>query len=178
MDLSCESCGKINLPSTIDSRSHAAAVFQGRHLVHTLLLCGTKQGHDGRNANLRFFSALGSRSLPLIMARQGSSSAPSLLPPRVFPSTGFDLIDRSEKVEEERLPSYNRDDYYPMRIGEVVNKHYQVVAKLGYGTSSTVWLCRDLRYAFSSCFENAVCMSFCVDGGVTLTCKRREILGA
>ncbi|TPX14840.1 uncharacterized protein E0L32_004949 [Thyridium curvatum] len=79
------------------------------------------------------------------MARQGSSSAPSLLPPRVFPSTGFDLIDRSEKIEEERLPFYNRDDYYPMRIGEVVNKHYQVVAKLGYGTSSTVWLCRDLR---------------------------------
>lgn len=90
----------------------------------------------------------GSRSLPPIMARQGSSRAPSLLPPRVFPSTGFDLIDRSEKIEEERLPFYNRDDYYPMRIGEVVNKHYQVVAKLGYGTSSTVWLCRDLRYAF------------------------------
>lgn len=32
-----------------------------------------------------------------------------------------------------------------MRIGEVIKDRYQVVAKLGYGTSSTVWLCRDLR---------------------------------
>ena len=49
-------------------------------------------------------------------------------------------------VEEERLPFYNRDHYYPMRIGEVLKDRYQVVAKLGYGASSTVWLCRDLRY--------------------------------
>jgi hypothetical protein len=34
-----------------------------------------------------------------------------------------------------------------MRIGEVIQGRYQVVAKLGYGTTSTVWLSRDLRYA-------------------------------
>ncbi|KAH6846928.1 kinase-like domain-containing protein [Chaetomium sp. MPI-CAGE-AT-0009] len=32
-----------------------------------------------------------------------------------------------------------------MRMGEVVGAHYQVVAKLGYGATSTVWLGRDLR---------------------------------
>ncbi|AEO63734.1 uncharacterized protein THITE_2147851 [Thermothielavioides terrestris NRRL 8126] len=32
-----------------------------------------------------------------------------------------------------------------MRIGEVTGEHYQVVAKLGYGVTSTVWLGRDLR---------------------------------
>ncbi|KAI1019942.1 hypothetical protein LB503_006091 [Fusarium chuoi] len=47
-------------------------------------------------------------------------------------------------VEEEKLPFYRRRDYYPMRIGQVIHKTYQVVAKLGYGTSSTVWLSRDL----------------------------------
>ncbi|KAL1878039.1 hypothetical protein VTK73DRAFT_8263 [Phialemonium thermophilum] len=31
-----------------------------------------------------------------------------------------------------------------MKIGQVVQGHYQVVAKLGYGTGSTVWLSRDL----------------------------------
>ncbi|KAF5623651.1 serine threonine kinase [Fusarium sp. NRRL 25303] len=35
-------------------------------------------------------------------------------------------------------------DYYPMGIGQVIHETYQVVAKLGYGTSSTVWLSRDL----------------------------------
>ncbi|KAH7364107.1 kinase-like protein [Rhexocercosporidium sp. MPI-PUGE-AT-0058] len=67
------------------------------------------------------------------------------VPPRAFHSTGFEVIDPSQMVEEERLPFYNRDHYYPMRIGEVLKDRYQVVAKLGYGASSTVWLCRDLR---------------------------------
>ncbi|CAF3501356.1 unnamed protein product [Fusarium graminearum] len=35
--------------------------------------------------------------------------------------------------------------YYPMRIGQVIQGNYQVVAKLDYGTTSTVWLSRDLR---------------------------------
>lgn len=83
------------------------------------------------------------------MASQKYSSLVTL-PPREFPSSGFKVINSSEKVEEEQLPFYNRDDYYPMRIGEVVKDFYQVVAKLGYGTSSTVWLCRDLRYTFAS----------------------------
>lgn len=66
--------------------------------------------------------------------------------PRVFPTSGFQVIDPADKVEEEKLPYYNREEYYPMHIGDVVGGHYQVVAKLGYGTTSTVWLARDLRY--------------------------------
>jgi serine/threonine-protein kinase SRPK3 len=81
------------------------------------------------------------------MASQKYSSAVTLLPPREFPSSGFEVIDPSQVVEEERLPFYCRDDYYPMRIGAVIKDRYQVVAKLGYGTSSMVWLCHDLRYA-------------------------------
>jgi serine/threonine-protein kinase SRPK3 len=74
------------------------------------------------------------------------SNPVTLLPPREFPSTGFEVIDPSQNVEEERLPFYNRDAYHPMRIGAVIKGRYQVVAKLGYGTSLTVWLCHDLRY--------------------------------
>ncbi|KAI1347028.1 kinase-like protein [Xylaria sp. FL0043] len=76
--------------------------------------------------------------------RRASSSAASSAP-REFPSTGFEVIDAANKVEEERLPFYQSEEYYPMRIGEVVGGHYQVSAKLGYGTTSTVWLARDLR---------------------------------
>ncbi|KAF5644457.1 CMGC SRPK kinase [Fusarium sp. NRRL 52700] len=53
--------------------------------------------------------------------------------------------DNGGTGEEERLPFYRRKDYYPMRIGQLIQGNYQVVAKLGYGTSSIVWLSRDLR---------------------------------
>ncbi|KAK0102305.1 hypothetical protein ONS95_005928 [Cadophora gregata] len=79
---------------------------------------------------------------PAMASQQFSDRA--MFPPRAFDSTGFEVIDPSQLVEEERLPFYNRDHYYPMRIGEVLKDRYQVVAKLGYGASSTVWLCRDL----------------------------------
>lgn len=37
-----------------------------------------------------------------------------------------------------------------MSIGQIVKDRYQAVGKLGFGTSSTVWLCRDLtKYAVS-----------------------------
>ncbi|ERS98532.1 CMGC/SRPK protein kinase [Sporothrix schenckii ATCC 58251] len=65
--------------------------------------------------------------------------------PRVFPTNGFELIDPGQLVEEERLPTYDRAAYYPMHLGDIVGGHFQVVAKLGYGTTSTVWLARDLN---------------------------------
>lgn len=43
--------------------------------------------------------------------------------------------------------------FYPVRIGEVFRERYQVVAKLGWGAHSTIWLCHDLQYAnFASLF--------------------------
>jgi serine/threonine-protein kinase SRPK3 len=79
------------------------------------------------------------------MSRLSHSNASALSLPRAFPSSGFERIDSSSLVEEERLPFYRRQDYYPMRIGQFIQGNYQVVAKLGYGTTSTVWLSRDLR---------------------------------
>ncbi|KAF4465035.1 CMGC SRPK kinase [Fusarium albosuccineum] len=79
------------------------------------------------------------------MLRLNHSNAVALRLPRDFPSTGFERIDSSQLVEEEKLPFYRRQDYYPMRIGQVIQGSYQIVAKLGYGTTSTVWLSRDLR---------------------------------
>ncbi|QPC59202.1 hypothetical protein HYE67_001433 [Fusarium culmorum] len=79
------------------------------------------------------------------MLRLNHSKAAVVRQPRDFPSTGFERIDSSQLVEEERLPFYRRHDYYPMCIGQLIHGRYQVVAKLGYGTTSTVWLSRDLR---------------------------------
>lgn len=70
--------------------------------------------------------------------------------PRSFPTSGFSLIDQSQKVEEEELPDYVAGRFYPVRLGEVFHDRYQTIAKLGFGSSSTIWLARDLRYAETS----------------------------
>lgn len=72
------------------------------------------------------------------------SSSRRPLVPRKFPTSGFEIIDASIKIEEETLPFYDQRLFYPVRIGEILDKRYQVVAKLGYGTTSTTWLCHDL----------------------------------
>lgn len=65
-----------------------------------------------------------------------------------FPSEGFEKLPPDHKVEEETVPQYKAEKFYPVRLGEVFCSRYQVVAKLGLGTSSTIWLCRDLKYVF------------------------------
>jgi hypothetical protein len=90
------------------------------------------------------------RCLPLTCQLTSSSlyrmatSDPPAPAARTFPTTGYDMIDPSILVEEETIPNYNFQRYYPVHLGEVFEKRYQVVGKLGYGASSTVWLCRDL----------------------------------
>jgi hypothetical protein len=95
------------------------------------------------------FARLLRRSSPHRMA---SSLQPSSQPLR-FPSSGFKVIESSISVEEESIPNYKAQRYYPVRIGEVFNTRYQVIGKLGYGSSSTVWLCRDLRYGDPSFYD-------------------------
>lgn len=55
-------------------------------------------------------------------------------------------LPRPLLLEEETLDCYSPDQFYPVAVGEVLNSSYKVVAKLGYGAQSTVWLCRDVRY--------------------------------
>jgi len=88
----------------------------------------------------------------LLPHRMASSLQPSSQSLR-FPSSGFKVIESSISVEEESIPNYKAQRYYPVRIREVFNKRYQVIGKLGYGSSSTVWLCRDLRYEDSSFYD-------------------------
>ena len=64
--------------------------------------------------------------------------------PRAFPITGFTIIPASETVEEEHWPWYTPQSFYPVRIGDVLHSEYQVLYKLGYGTTSTIWMCRNL----------------------------------
>ena len=87
-----------------------------------------------------FFRGLGSTS---IYSRSASQLRDVV--PRAFPTTGFTIISASETVEEERWPWYTPQSFYPVRIGDVLHSKYQVLYKLGYGTTSTIWMCLDLR---------------------------------
>ncbi|GAB1726045.1 hypothetical protein NU195Hw_g1151t1, partial [Hortaea werneckii] len=62
-----------------------------------------------------------------------------------FISSKASRINTTQAFEEERLPWYRADQFYPVHIGETLISRYKVVGKLGYGAYSTVWLCRDIK---------------------------------
>ena len=72
--------------------------------------------------------------------------APS--PPIRFTNTNYEIVGASTKLEEETYSDYETGKYCPVRIGDVFTSKYQVVGKLGYGVSSTVWLARNLEYVY------------------------------
>ncbi|KAJ5109140.1 protein kinase domain protein [Penicillium angulare] len=66
-------------------------------------------------------------------------------PPIKFPTDGFETVPPSEVLEEEQFERFKQGQYYPANIGEVLASRYQIIGKLGFGTTSTVWLARDLE---------------------------------
>lgn len=60
-------------------------------------------------------------------------------------STTFQSKQKPDLFEEETVHGYGVKRYYPVKLGTVFNSRYQTLAKLGFGTSSTVWLCRDIK---------------------------------
>lgn len=51
----------------------------------------------------------------------------------------------NDPIEEETMPRYCPRRYYPVHIGQTFDNRFLIIAKLGYGTSSTVWLARDIQ---------------------------------
>ena len=61
---------------------------------------------------------------------------------------GYERISPDQLVEEETLPAYHPKHYYPAQIGELFEDRFQILSKLGFGSSSTIWLARDLQLVF------------------------------
>ncbi|KAL4940330.1 hypothetical protein BDV06DRAFT_230414 [Aspergillus oleicola] len=66
--------------------------------------------------------------------------------PLSFTNPKYGIVLPHQKIEEETIPGYVASRYYPTRIGEVLKDRYQVIGKLGFGLTSTVWLARDMDY--------------------------------
>ncbi|SMR48047.1 unnamed protein product [Zymoseptoria tritici ST99CH_3D1] len=62
-------------------------------------------------------------------------------------------------MEQEFSQQYKSGQCFPVRIGDVLQSTYRVVAKLGFGTSSIVWLGRNTKtnvyYALKVCAAGA-----------------------
>ncbi|KAI1338589.1 kinase-like protein [Xylariaceae sp. FL0016] len=103
------------------------------------------------------------RIITLTSQNRANSTTPKRpLVPRKFPTSGFEVIDEQIKVEEETLPFYNPNLFCPVTIGQIFAKRYQVVAKLGFGTTSTTWLCHDLlghRYVTLKVHVNTITLN-------------------
>ncbi len=70
---------------------------------------------------------------------------PRLRSQPVFTARTPAILDTDDLIEEHITPRYCAQHYYPVQLGEIFNDKYQVVFKLGFGTSSTVWLARDVQ---------------------------------
>ena len=77
----------------------------------------------------------------------------SFVPATPKPSSTL-LMD--ERIEEQTLPQYCPQLFYPVHLGKVINSRYQIVTKLGYGTSSTVWLAWDNQKYVSGRFSSLI----------------------
>lgn len=69
-------------------------------------------------------------------------------PPIYFPTSSFSTVRPSEVLDEERFEKFQQGQYYPAHVGDVICSRYQIVGKLGFGTTSTVWLARDLELSW------------------------------
>ncbi|KAL4815680.1 kinase-like domain-containing protein [Aspergillus spinulosporus] len=52
--------------------------------------------------------------------------------PRKLPTAGFPIIQKNQLIEEEELPDYKSDWFFPVKLGEIFQGCYQVIAKLGF----------------------------------------------
>lgn len=48
-------------------------------------------------------------------------------------------------IEEETVPGYKAKHFFPVEPGYIFNQKYEALAKIGWGSCSSVWLVRDIQ---------------------------------
>lgn len=62
-------------------------------------------------------------------------------------------------IEEELVPCYDPRHFYPVHPGDIFHNRYEMTAKLGCGSCSTVWLARDIQW-YVSVPHDAISLTF------------------
>ncbi|KAF7165338.1 hypothetical protein CNMCM5623_009543 [Aspergillus felis] len=113
----------------------------------------------------RLTIALGRPSIPRLSALLRKKPFP-------IPSPGPPLPP-GILVDEEISPVYNSKYFYPARPGEVLADRYQILVKVGWGVSSTVWLARDLQGHIEEP-ESVVALKI-ANNNASSACHEREV---
>jgi hypothetical protein len=67
----------------------------------------------------------------------------------------FHRVSDAAPIEEELLPGYRANDYYPVTTDQTLDSRYRIVCILGRGVGSTVWLAKDVKYDSPESLSNA-----------------------
>jgi hypothetical protein len=65
------------------------------------------------------------------------------------------FLEDADVTEEAFIAWDCGRQFYPVRQGEVLNNRYQITTKASYGSSSTVWIARDLKQYVFTLFINS-----------------------
>jgi len=77
------------------------------------------------------------------------------------------ILPSDVPIEEEQVPGYDSKRFLAVNPGDLLNNRYKILAKLGWGTTSTVWLAQDTqRYVQTWLYT---CSNVFIDGGGTIT---------
>jgi hypothetical protein len=92
-----------------------------------------------------------SRWLPSAITKSFHRSPPLSSGLRIATLREYSLSrsDTMEKIDEESLSDYDPKSYYPVQFNENVGGIFRAKVKLGYGRTSTTWLCTDDKYVLS-----------------------------
>lgn len=93
----------------------------------------------------KLFESRGPQFLRRLWAAPIDAAMPASRAPAILPS---DVL-----VEEEQVPLYDPKHFYPVNPGDLFHNRYKMLAKVGWGTSSTVWLARDTQRCVIVCLS-------------------------
>ncbi len=72
---------------------------------------------------------------------RGFAVAASRPPPPGPPPT----LPADVPIEEETVPFYDPKYFLPVNPGDLLNNRYKILVKVGFGSTSTVWLAQDTQ---------------------------------
>jgi hypothetical protein len=55
------------------------------------------------------------------------------------------ILPADAPIEEEKIPGYDPKRFLPVNPGDILNNRYKIVVKVGWGSTSTVWLAQDTQ---------------------------------
>lgn len=79
---------------------------------------------------------------PKLLSQNVRSFAQASVVPRLLP---IDI-----PIEEELVSGYNHKRFYHPNPGDILDRRLQLKAKIGWGSTSTVWLAQDTRWRWDS----------------------------